>query len=407
MTPIFLERGLTLLSNKVKEELYPADIAFREFCKEKNLGSKNRRELSQYFFEFLRKYWFYYWKNGNTENIEEMVKVFLKEKYLNESAPIWAKANLSPEIWEEFENSFPANKEILQEIQNKQAYTDIRVNTFAGFQKSFVARQLCADGFVVDELPYGAGLRLQQRFDFSRNALYRAGAFEIQDFGSQIVSNLCCQKYNNTDINSVLDYCAGGGGKSLAILNNLNSLEKIVLTDIDQKRFNSAKHRFERIQKFSEKKSFFEKKIEKNVFFSEINEINGQFDIVLVDAPCSGIGTLRRNPWLTINLNNREKINELHYIQCEILKKAAFFVKKEGFLIYITCSILKKENEDVAHKFLLNFPEFKSVDISDCWQHSFSQKLLLKLQPSRPFLRLWPSIFDSDGFFMAIFQNEN
>ena len=401
----FIKKSIvSLIDELINGNNYPADVIFRNYCKSKSIGSKNRKELSDLFFGFIRNYWFCKWVSDNSDDVEKLFDIFLgnAENRNLDNIPDFAKANMDPQIWSEFKNSFKDENEARMECSemSKEAFTDLRINTFAHYTKSFVIRDLCLKGIVCDDLPFCDGLRLNSRIDFYRNDLYKSGAFEIQDFGSQIISKVA----NIFKPKSVLDYCAGAGGKSLAILNGNNKIEKIVLTDINSKRLNNAEKRFSRIDDFQTKKSFFENKINKKIFFSNIKDINCNFELVLVDAPCSGIGTLKRNPWITIDLSV-EKIKGIVSEQLLILNESSKFVQKDGYLIYITCSLLNAENQNVIENFLKINENFSVIDIESVINFDISNKLLNQLKKTTPFLLLPPSLHKTDGFFVAILKN--
>jgi 16S rRNA (cytosine967-C5)-methyltransferase len=399
----YLYKSLISLVKCVQEDkICPADVLFQRFCKEKKLNSNNRRGLASLFFNLLRKYWLCFYYAKENKQAENIVEAFLSLPESPGFAPLYAQMNMPESLWDSFEKSLGATAVRETKEMQQEAFVDIRVNTFAGFTKSYVARSLCADGLFIDELPYGDGLRLQNRIDFSKNALYKSGAFEVQDFGSQIVAKLCCFDR----IASVLDYCAGAGGKSLAILNRVQKLSKLVLTDIDPNRLNSAKSRFAKIHNFTQKNRFFEERIGKEVVFRDFNDITAneeEFDLVVIDAPCSGIGTLKRNPWRTIHMAPPANYAT---VQREILHNAVRFVKKGGYAVYITCSLLREENEDVIENFLANNLEFTAIDIAQCWSKCFGCDIPRELSISLPFLRLLPSIYKTDGFFMGIIKRK-
>jgi 16S rRNA (cytosine967-C5)-methyltransferase len=137
--------------------------------------------------------------------------------------------------------------------------------------------------------------------------------------------------------------------------------------------------------------------------FPDVTENVEKFKLVLVDAPCTGSGTIGRAPWLTIHID-KNFINSIRATQEKILQQASSFVCDGGLLAYITCSLLTKENEEVIRNFLSSNEEFSIVDIEDYWLEVFNQQLPEKLKPAKPFLRLLPSVLGTDGFFMAILQ---
>lgn len=310
------------------------------------------------------------------------------------SLPLHAQANLSPELWALFQASFPPPQDALQEALAFQAPAplDLRINTFTGFSKSAVLQGLCAEGFIVEDLPLD-GLRLRQRPALKNLRLYREGAFEVQDLGCQIVTRLCGAQPGMR----ILDFCAGGGGKTLALLNvlcNRSRRSSITATDIDPRRLGQAQARFNRIRSFPSEQVCL-------VAFDTLQASKNLFDLVVVDAPCSGLGTLRRNPDKAVFLT-AEDIARLSALQTDVLAQAARFVRPGGSLAYITCSVLKAENEAIVQKFLESHEELEPLNLRPSWQGLF---------PSRPpqrtsilGLQLSPYATKTDGLFIALLE---
>ncbi|MDR0633328.1 MAG: RsmB/NOP family class I SAM-dependent RNA methyltransferase [Holosporales bacterium] len=417
ITPFLRKSLVALVECVLAHGQCPADTIFQNFVQEKRLNSTKRRLLASLFFDLLRKYWACV-SLAAANNAEHIVSAYFKLQEMP-GTPEWPATlpmNMSNDIWQSFQNSFESPASAIREAKEvqKAAFVDIRVNTFAGFTKSFVARSLCAAGLFVDELPLEDGLRLKDRVDFSKNQLYKEGAFEIQDFGSQLVARLCCF----AGVSSVLDYCAGGGGKSLAILNALPKLQDLCLADIAPTRLTAAKLRFSKIRDFARQKRLFEGEMgPTKTFFQNIHTggkvsfgapgdvASDPFDLVIVDAPCSGIGTLKRNPWLTVHLS-KSKIEDYAGAQRGILSNAANFVKKGGYIAYITCSLLREENEDIVAAFLAANPDFAPIDVAQCWELCYGCNIPIPLGVARPSLRLLPSFCKSDGFFLSIMRKK-
>lgn len=403
---------VNLINEVIQLNQAPEDKIFNHYCKQYKIGSKNRRMLSNLFFDWLRHYWMaeeWIQKDPDALSLAEQHAIYLLQRnhhaewipahllpqiLPNHTPSISAQANMEPSLWQEFSRSFDSELTALKEAQAllKEAFTDIRVNTFTGGSKSNVLRELCSLGIFVEDLPYSKqGVRLQKRENLQYCNLYQKGAFEIQDLGAQIVSILCDIAPNMR----VLDYCAGAGGKSLAFLNVLKNTGELVLSDINETRLNSAKKRIQRIENFSAT----------NVGFLPIDQIQGRFDRVVVDAPCSGIGTLRRNPGRVLHLTKAD-IDGFADQQIEILERAAQYIKPDGWLIYITCSLLNKEDEEVANRFLTQHSDFIAVPLSLLWTKHFKQLIPVHQQKFEPFLKISPKTFQTDGFFMAIFRRK-
>jgi 16S rRNA (cytosine967-C5)-methyltransferase len=371
--------------------------------------------------------------------------------------PAFVRANMSAKLWEEFFRSFPSEQAILQEVSGEQLHIDLRVNLYAGISRNHVTRSLCANEILVEELPFTAGLRVQQRTSgITRLPLYKSGAFELQDFGSQIVAKIAAivalnraaivaptqqnqpldRSPNNNGIR-ILDYCAGAGGKSLALLNDIpmQRIKQLVCADVDVARLANAQRRFERIakellsqqqsrQRATPSKQIRGKTLRMHGGFHERpptqqslgNIVSFQttdalhetqvFDLVVVDAPCSGTGTIKRNPWLTMHING-EQLEKYSQTQLEILQRAAGFVARGGMLAYITCSLLARENEDVVDAFMQQGGRrlgFDVIDLSrincDAAWHMISKMVSGKC------LRILPSTMNTSGFFLAMFARQ-
>lgn len=390
-----LQELLEQVFEKTERQRVPSDRLFQSFCKTKRLNSTHRRQLSEAFFAFLRHYW-------QAREMTSSLDVWELYKTWASTCPevvfsLSAQANLSLGLWALLKDSFATSENALEEAKALQnpAPCDLRINTFAGFTKSAVVRTLCSEGIITDELPLD-GLRLLKRPALGRLALYREGAFEVQDFGSQIVTRLCPVRPGMR----ILDYCAGGGGKTLAFLNALfekgRVYGEIVGTDIEANRLANARQRLARIRHFSVQAV---RLIDFSLF--KASPYLESFDLVVVDAPCSGLGTLRRNPDKAVFLTV-EEITRLATLQSTILDQALSFVRPGGTLAYITCSVLKIENEDVVEKMLIRHPTLRSIEIP--WNELF--QTLLPSRTSRLGLQLTPKATQTDGLFVALLKKD-
>ena len=270
------------------------------------------------------------------------------------------------------------------------ASMDLRVNTLKTEREAAV-EQLNADGIVCRAtLLSPIGIRVTGRPSLMAHDLYRQGAVEIQDEGSQLVALLADARAGH----AVLDFCAGAGGKTLAIGAAMQNRGRIVATDVLDSRLERAQDRFKRAGL-------------QNV---EIRPLDGEanqwlkrrragFDRVLVDAPCSGTGTWRRNPdmrWRPLG----PKVAELTQMQADILARAATMVKPGGRLIYATCSLLREENQDIVAGFLQAHPEFRVLPVGEVWADTIGGDCPV----SGEFLSLSPARNDTDGFFAAVME---
>lgn len=271
---------------------------------------------------------------------------------------------------------------------NQAAPLDLRVNTLLA-QRDDVLLQLAASGLAVAPTPYSpVGIRVQGRPPISRHALFTSGAVEVQDEGSQLLGYLVAPRRNDL----VVDFCAGAGGKSLLLGMLMRSRGRIHAFDTSAARLARLKPRLKRSSLSN---------LHPHVIASEsdkrVKRLAGKADRVLVDAPCSGLGTLRRNPDLKWRQSPRS-IGELSLKQAAILRAAADLLKPGGRLVYATCSLLPEENEEVVSAFLQERGEFTMLH---CGELLRQQGIAVDTGEC---LRLWPHLHGTDGFFAAVIE---
>jgi 16S rRNA (cytosine967-C5)-methyltransferase len=220
------------------------------------------------------------------------------------------------------------------------------------------------------------GVIFDERIHLFDSEEFREGLAEVQDEGSQILCETIAPK--PTDV--VWDMCAGGGGKSLALAALMENKGRIIATDVRLWKLEDLRKRARRAGAFN----IFPADIGR---MNEIKKMKEGADVILVDAPCSGTGTLRRNP------DAKWKLTEARVLECrkdqlEILEKALPYLKKCGKLYYATCSLEPEENEEAVREWAARHPELSAVAIG----------------PEDGYLKLLPSRGGTDGFFMAAFQ---
>lgn len=266
-----------------------------------------------------------------------------------------------------------------------EAPLDIRVNSLKA-TRTAVKEELHGAGIKVKETPFSPwGLRLEGRPALAQMPVFQDGRVEIQDEGSQLIPLLLAPQPGM----SVVDFCAGAGGKTLALSALMENRGRLVACDVLEKRLKRAKLRFTRAGAHN---------IETRPLKSENDEWvkrnAGKFDRVLVDAPCSGTGTWRRNPdarWKELG----PKLDELVALQGRILASAARLVKPGGQLVYATCSLLPDENHRQVEAFLAAHGDFALIP---------SAPLLKGL--AGDMLVLTPAQHGTDGFFAALLQRK-
>ncbi|MDR2794780.1 MAG: RsmB/NOP family class I SAM-dependent RNA methyltransferase [Holosporaceae bacterium] len=315
---------------------------------------------------------------------EDFDAKFLKSLDAPLDPPTYAKLNYP--LWLEpyLQRAFPPEcfeNEML--ALNQPSTVDLRINTLKS-DKNTVRKMLTDDGFQLEDLKFAPeGLRILNARIGRNNPILRCGLAEIQAEGSQLITKIC----HASPQNIVVDLCAGAGGKTLALAADMQNKGRIFALDTNAVRLSQAKIRLRRA----------------NVNNAFCQELTNKWikrhaecaDIVLVDAPCSGTGTWRRNPEMRSKLSEND-IQELIQLQQKILDTAQYIVKKNGKLVYATCSILVEENEDQIKKFLEKYPFFQKKNID------FDEISLC----SNGYLRLSPANHGTDGFFAALLEKK-
>jgi len=300
--------------------------------------------------------------------------------------PLFARAELPPWV---IERLLPALGEeqvlALGRSLQQPAPMDLRVNTLLA-RRDEVVQRLAADGIDAEPTPWSpVGVRLDDKPAINRHPLYLEGKVEVQDEGSQLLGFLTGPRRGEM----VVDFCAGAGGKSLLMGALMQSHGRLYAFDVSDRRLAGLKPRLKR----SGLSNVHPQRIDSEND-AKVKRLAGKIDRVLVDAPCSGLGTLRRNPDFKIR-QTPQTVAELAVKQSRILQGAARLVKPGGRLVYATCSFLPEENEAIVEEFLARQKEF---DLLDCGELLAAQKIGLE---SGRFLRLLPHIHGCDGFFAA------
>jgi 16S rRNA (cytosine967-C5)-methyltransferase len=296
--------------------------------------------------------------------------------------PDWLLADLEEAFGKDLEREMAA--------LNTAAPIDLRVNRLKADRET-VRAALAAEGIAAEPTPFSPlGLRLRKRAPLSGLAAFREGLFEVQDEGSQIAALLADARPGMR----VVDFCAGAGGKTLALAAAMGNRGKLVACDVSSRRLERAARRLRRAAVAN---------VERRVLASEqdkwVKRHAKSFDRVLVDAPCLGTGTWRRNPdakWRA----GPEDLAELVERQQQILRSAARLVRPGGRLVYVTCSLLREEDQGQADAFLAAEPDFALLPASRVWAETIGRNS----PGGDPYLLLTPARHRTDGFFVAIFE---
>jgi 16S rRNA (cytosine967-C5)-methyltransferase len=283
--------------------------------------------------------------------------------------------------------------EALAAALNTAAPLDIRVNPTKADRDEMLAD--LTKGNAVRHAPVATpfspwGIRLKGRPAMNKWHQFEHGLIEVQDEGSQLLALLVGPKRGEM----VIDFCAGAGGKTLLLGALMRSTGRLYAFDVSATRLAKAKPRFAR----SGLSNIVPVAIE-HENDTRVRRLAGKAQRVLVDAPCSGVGTLRRNPDLKWR-QSVQSLEELTALQTRILASAARCVAPGGRLVYATCSILEQENQAQAQLFLQNHPDFELVDAAPILAAR------TPLQIDGPYLSLRPDVHGTDGFFAAVFDRK-
>ena len=302
-----------------------------------------------------------------------------------------AVANDLPEWLEPYlERVFGKSLEREMMALNGPAPIDLRINLLKADRET-ARRALAAEGVRAEPTPWSpVGLRLAERMPLSGLTAFKDGLFDVQDEGSQVAALLAGARPGMR----VVDFCAGAGGKTLALAAGMANRGKLVACDVSARRLERAARRLRRAGVGN---------VERRTLASErdkwVKRHAGGFERVFVDVPCLGTGTWRRNPdakWRS----RPEDLAELVERQQQILRSAARLVRPGGRLVYATCSLLREEDEAQAEIFLADAPDFSLVPAARAWEETIGGNS----PGGEDYLFLTPARHGTDGFFVAVFE---
>ena len=418
MTPIQLDHTAKVLAEMLTFK-QPADAVLSAYFREhKKLGRQDRHEIAETAFAALRHYQkisailrrphaqprkaalaaLVLGRSTNISQIKDLLDEeeteflsSLKARKSEFSDDLHTAAELPQWLVEQLQKHF-SKEEILAfgRSTNQAAPLDIRVNTLKG-RRDKVLPLLQAESPDAEATPYSPwGIRLKNKIALNKHELFLDGTLEVQDEGSQLLALLVGAKRGEI----IVDFCAGAGGKTLAIGAQMANKGRIYAFDVSEKRLANLKPRMIRagLTNISPEKTDSEHD-------PRLARLAGKCDRVLADAPCSGLGTLRRNPDLRYR-QSPETLAKLVPLQQSILQAAAALVKAGGRLVYATCSILPEENEAQIERFLQNNPDFELLDAAEILR---AQKIPLD---TGTYLQPDTAEHGTDAFFAAAMQRK-
>ncbi|HEY4542837.1 MAG TPA: RsmB/NOP family class I SAM-dependent RNA methyltransferase [Noviherbaspirillum sp.] len=303
--------------------------------------------------------------------------------------PLALRANLPPWLMELLTGRLGEEGMLaLAQSLNQVAPLDLRVNSVKA-KRDDVLPALTEAGISAEPTPYSPlGIRLKKKPALQNLPLFKDGAIEVQDEGSQLLTQIVGARRGEM----VVDFCAGAGGKTLALGADMRNTGRLYAFDVADKRLAKLKPRLARSGLSNVHPVLIAHEND-----AKVKRLAGKIDRVLVDAPCSGLGTLRRNPDMKWR-QTPESVAELNAKQHAILASAARLVKPGGRLVYGTCSLLDEENEQIVKRFQAEHPDFRLVPMQEVLAE---QKIALDMSQ---YLKLLPHIHQTDGFFAAVFE---
>lgn len=411
----------------------PMDALLNDYFKARRyIGSKDRGSIAELVYYVLRNGGGLEWhveKTGRAANprrvvmtalylgrnlsTDEVSELFSEEKYApsrltdaetgmlerlegksltDENMPAPARHNFPDWMIGRLKDAFGDELPEAMEALNEQAPVDLRMNALKCPSVGDLIHALDKEGHIGTATPHSPiGVRLKKRIAAFNTQAFQDGWFEMQDEGSQVVAQLVDAQAGD----KVIDFCAGAGGKTLAIAATMKNKGRILAWDTSETRLKQMPKRLARAGVSNVQIHTI--KDESDAF---IKRHKGSADWVIVDAPCSGSGTWRRNPDLKWRFTP-DDLKEIKDIQQRILKSASRLIKPGGKLVYVTCSVFPDENIGQIKQFLGEHGTFKVASPGKLWN-----KLTTTLEEGLPVIQLTPHKDGTDGFFAAVLTNQ-
>lgn len=315
----------------------------------------------------------------------------LQGKIELDTAPEWVRSDVPEWIWPAFEVNFDEDAVGEGAALTERPPLDLRINGLKALREDITIKDAQATEISPIGLRLAPVIGQGRHPNIQSDPEFMTGKLDIQDEGSQIVSLLMAAKPGD----KVLDYCAGGGGKSLALAADMNNEGAIHAFDIDKRRLAPT---YERSARAGASIINVVQPPSKNLV-----DYKGQMDRVLIDAPCTGVGTWRRKPDAKWRLSE-DALERRMKEQVKVLDEAKEFVKSGGYLFYVTCSMLAAENEHQVYAFLERSPEFTLLSAGEVWEERFGVDAPKPWSADGCTLTLTPASTNTDGFFFAVME---
>ncbi|HBT34305.1 MAG TPA: rRNA methyltransferase [Pusillimonas sp.] len=412
---IRIEQLRAVLDQAVKW-IHPADAVLSRWMRmNPKLGSRDRSELADAFFKTLRHLRLYRHLAESGQGplsrrlaimgLSGVIQPEVLSQALSEQEQVWlehvthvdlgtlplAVRESLPDWLAQRMQALPDGEPLIAAL-NSNAPLDLRINPFKTDRDTVLRLLEAGPAAALDPqpTPYSPwGIRIHGRPPINRWSLFEKGEIEVQDEGSQLLAALLAPKRGEM----VIDYCAGAGGKTLLLGALMRSTGRLYAFDVSATRLARAKPRFARSGL-----SNIVPVVITDDNDQRVRRLRQKAHRVLVDAPCSGLGTLRRNPDLKWR-QSPESVQELCALQARILKQASACVAPGGRLVYATCSVLPEENQAQVDAFLAENPDFSLKNASEVLADRCKN-----LTFDTPYMVLRPDTHGTDGFFAAVLE---
>ncbi|HVI50966.1 MAG TPA: RsmB/NOP family class I SAM-dependent RNA methyltransferase [Candidatus Sulfotelmatobacter sp.] len=431
MTPGARLAAVIELLDEIERQDRPADLVAGSYLKARRyIGAKDRRAISDRVWGILRRrarldWWLEHEKIQITSRARLLVDMILTDRktpadigneftagdrnagallppdwtllqalkgrdLFHHDMPAWVKGEypawLEPRLAASFGDRLAQEMAVLRD----EAPVDLRVNTLKTDKNAAIAA-LAAEGLKAEATRLSPiGLRLPARITLTAQQAFKDGLVEVQDEGSQLLALLTDARPGM----AVVDFCAGAGGKTLALAATMENKGRLIACDVNERRAEKAVLRLRRAGVHNVTRRLLESESDKWV-----KRQSGTFDRVLVDAPCSGAGTWRRNPDAKWRLSE-QGLMDLVALQGRILASASRLVRPGGRLIYSTCSLLAEEDMGQVERFLTEHADFRLLPLAQVWGETIGGDCPL----SGDVLSLSPAANGTDGFFAAVLE---
>jgi 16S rRNA (cytosine967-C5)-methyltransferase len=372
----FCDNHILLILKQYQPQNKPLDAFLSIYLRNnKSIGSKDRKYIANTCYGIIRWQGLLDYLVSSPITLEKRLEKYLEvqsccSKYVDDTTiPLHIRLSFPKTYFTQLQNNFNIDKVIEYcLISNTQAPTTIRVNLLKA------QRQQLYDSWkdiydITLSKRCDTAIHFNKKINFFASEEFKSGKFEIQDEASQIVSSHITPHPKDL----VLDYCAGAGGKTLAISPLMNNTGQIYLHDIRTFALLEAKKRLKRAGIMNAQLLMPDSPTK--------DRLKNKINWLILDVPCSGSGTLRRNPDMKWKFSD-ETIPSLVALQRKIFDEAIVYVKKQGYIAYITCSIFKEENEEQIEYFIKTY----------------------NLKRHKPSIALWPKNNEGDGFFLSILK---